>query len=71
MAADARGPAVRSAVVEATGETGASGHPRYAGEGVVADIDPHSRAVEAITIDGAELEDGWSVRVIPVETDRA
>ncbi|MYS85580.1 MULTISPECIES: hypothetical protein [Streptomycetaceae] len=68
MAADARGPAVRSAVVEATGEIGASGHPRYAGEGVVADIDPGSRTVEAITIDGAEIEDGWSARITPRES---
>ncbi|WP_328885529.1 hypothetical protein [Streptomyces sp. NBC_00316] len=55
--------AIRSAVVEATGETGASGYPRYAGEGMVADIDPVTRTVEALLIDGAELDYGLSVRV--------
>ncbi|MFG2310443.1 hypothetical protein ACGFS9_17490 [Streptomyces sp. NPDC048566] len=50
--------AVRSAVVEATGETGATGYPRYAGEGVVADIDPRTRAVEGVLVDGAELDYG-------------
>lgn len=55
--------AIRSAVVEATGETGASGYPRYAGEGVVADIDPATHAVEAVLVDGAELDYGLSVRI--------
>lgn len=55
--------AIRSAVVEATGEIGASGYPRYAGEGMVADIDPVTRTVEALLIDGAELDYGLSVRV--------
>ncbi|MFI0715956.1 hypothetical protein [Streptomyces inhibens] len=50
--------AVRSAVVEATGETGASGYPRYAGHGIVADIDPSTRTVEALLVDGAELDYG-------------
>lgn len=59
----ARGPAVRSATVRPTGEEGATGHPRYAGDGVQADIDPAGRTVEAITVDGAELEDGWSARI--------
>ncbi|MFI9628934.1 hypothetical protein [Streptomyces sp. NPDC052042] len=54
---------LRSAVVAATGETGASGYPRYAGEGVVADIDPATRTVEALLVDGAELDYGLSVRV--------
>ncbi|MYV98260.1 hypothetical protein GT354_08195 [Streptomyces sp. SID3343] len=63
VAVEARGPAVRSAVVHLTGETGASGYPRYAGDGVTADIDPHSHAIEALTIDGAELENGWTARV--------
>ena len=63
MAEDARGPAVRAARVEPTGETGVSGYPRYAGEGVVAEIDAGSGIVEAITIDGAELEDGWTARI--------
>ncbi|MEV6164828.1 hypothetical protein AB0L71_23455 [Streptomyces sp. NPDC052052] len=61
-AAEPRG-AIRSAVVEATGETGASGYPRYSGEGVVADIDPVTRTVEALLVDGAELDYGLSVRV--------
>jgi hypothetical protein len=58
--------ALRSAVVEATGETGASGYPRYAGSGMEADIDPETRAVEALLIDGQELDYGLSVRVVPV-----
>ncbi|MFI1742623.1 hypothetical protein [Streptomyces sioyaensis] len=45
-------------VVEATGETGASGYPRYAGHGIVADIDPSTRTVEALLVDGAELDYG-------------
>ncbi|MFF2410770.1 hypothetical protein [Streptomyces sp. NPDC058092] len=55
--------AIRSAVVAATGETGASGYPRYSGEGVVADIDPATHAVEALLVDGAELDYGLSVRI--------
>ncbi|MYQ87053.1 hypothetical protein GTY51_26355 [Streptomyces sp. SID4936] len=57
------GGAIRSAVVAATGETGASGYPRYAGEGIVADIDPATRSVEALLVDGAELSYGLSARV--------
>ncbi|WP_436775906.1 hypothetical protein [Yinghuangia sp. YIM S09857] len=63
MPEEARGPAVRSAVVRRTGESGVSGYPRYAGDGVQAEIDPETLAVEAVTVDGAELEDGWSVRI--------
>jgi hypothetical protein len=55
--------AVRSGVVEATGETGASGYPRYAGNGFVADIDPSTRTVEALLVDGRELDYGLSARV--------
>ncbi|QGV77378.1 hypothetical protein [Streptomyces ficellus] len=55
--------AIRSAVVEATGETGASGYPRYAGQGVEADIDPETRTVEAVLVDGAELDYGLTARV--------
>lgn len=61
------GGVVRSAVVSATGETGASGYPRYSGEGVVADIDPETHAVEALLVDGSELSYGLSARV--KETD--
>ncbi|MFF2009410.1 hypothetical protein ACFVWY_10090 [Streptomyces sp. NPDC058195] len=57
------GGAVRSAVVSATGETGASGYPRYAGDGVVADVDPETRTVEALLVDGAELTYGLTARV--------
>ncbi|MFE6666430.1 hypothetical protein ACFVFH_23070 [Streptomyces sp. NPDC057697] len=62
---DAPGPGgvIRSAVVSATGETGASGYPRYSGEGIVADIDPATRSVEALLVDGAELSYGLSARV--------
>ncbi|MER7681656.1 MULTISPECIES: hypothetical protein [unclassified Streptomyces] len=56
-------PAVRSAVVEATGETGNSGYPRYAGDGIVADIDPRTRTVEAVLVDGWELDYGLSAKV--------
>ncbi|WP_327371658.1 hypothetical protein [Streptomyces sp. NBC_01217] len=57
------GDPIRSAVVAATGETGASGYPRYSGEGIVADIDPATHTVEALLVDGAELDYGLSVRV--------
>ncbi|GGU58224.1 hypothetical protein GCM10010274_53950 [Streptomyces lavendofoliae] len=64
LAEDAvRAAAIRSAVVEATGETGVSGYPRYAGEGMVADIDPETRTVEALLVDGAELDYGLSARI--------
>ncbi|MFB7918232.1 hypothetical protein [Streptomyces sp. NPDC056061] len=63
------GAAIRSAVVTATGETGASGYPRYAGEGVVADIDPATHAVEALLVDGAELDYGLSVRIRETNND--
>lgn len=59
---DARG-ALRSAVVVATGETGASGFPRFTGDGMEADIDPETRTVEALLVDGSELDYGLSVRV--------
>lgn len=55
--------AVRSAVVEATGESGASGYPRYVGHGIVADIDPRTRTVEALLVDGAELDYGLTAKV--------
>ncbi|MGW0736796.1 hypothetical protein [Streptomyces sp. NPDC002851] len=53
------GGALRSATVEFTGRRGASGFPRYSGEGMVADIDPATRTVEAVTVDGYELPYGW------------
>lgn len=61
--ADLARSAIRSAVVEATGERGASGYPHYSGEGVEADIDPETRTVEALLVDGAELDYGLSVRI--------
>ncbi|MFI9583780.1 hypothetical protein ACIHCQ_18470 [Streptomyces sp. NPDC052236] len=61
--------AIRSAVVRATGSYGASGYPRYVGEGVEADIDPVTRTVEAILVDGAELDYGLSVRVVDASDD--
>ncbi|MBC9715232.1 hypothetical protein H9Y04_22015 [Streptomyces sp. TRM66268-LWL] len=57
------GGVLRSATVEATGTTGASGYPRYAGEGIEADIDPQTRTVEAITVDGDELPYGWVAEI--------
>ncbi|MFD5102283.1 hypothetical protein [Streptomyces albidochromogenes] len=62
------GSTLRTAVVEATGRTGASGYPRYEGDGVAADIDPRSGAVEAITLDGAELPYGWIAETTPPPT---
>jgi hypothetical protein len=53
------GPVLGVITVRATGALGASGYPRYAGEGVEADIDPRTRTVEAITLDGEELPYGW------------
>ncbi|QEV21715.1 hypothetical protein [Streptomyces alboniger] len=63
------GGALRSAIVRATGETGSSGYPRYAGDGMEADIDPATRSVEALLVDGAELDYGLSVRVADVQGD--
>ncbi|MCH0541580.1 hypothetical protein I3F58_18840 [Streptomyces sp. MUM 203J] len=63
--------AIRSAVVEATGETGASGYPRYAGSGMVADIDPETRTVEALLVDGFELDYGLSARVVVPRDEQA
>ncbi|MFI1647367.1 hypothetical protein ACH4XT_10570 [Streptomyces avidinii] len=57
--------ALRSAVVEATGEQGASGYPRYRGQGVEADIDPSTRTVEALLVDGAELDYGLIAMIAP------
>ncbi|MFD4985591.1 hypothetical protein [Streptomyces sp. NPDC058374] len=53
------GSPIREARVEATGDLGASGYPRYAGSGVEADIDPETGAVEAITVDDGELPLGY------------
>jgi len=64
------GPEVRTTPVEATGELGASGYPRYAGDGVVADVDPRTRTVEAATVDGAELPYGWVALVADENGDR-
>ncbi|GHG27554.1 hypothetical protein ACFFSH_13325 [Streptomyces filamentosus] len=50
--------AVRSAVVERTGRYGESGYPRYEGHGVAADIDPATLTVEALLVDGRELDYG-------------
>lgn len=60
--------AIRSAVVTATGEVGASGYPRYAGHNMVADIDPDTRTVEALLVDGTELDYGLSARAVAVTT---
>ncbi|MGW6536899.1 hypothetical protein ACWGBV_06875 [Streptomyces sp. NPDC055051] len=50
--------AVRTAVVERTGRSGESGYPIYEGHGVVADIDPGTLTVEALLVDGRELDYG-------------
>ncbi|MGN5631587.1 hypothetical protein [Streptomyces sp. AC154] len=61
--ASGTGRTIRSAVVTATGATGESGYPRYAGEGMVADIDPATHTVEAILVDGSELDYGLTARI--------
>lgn len=57
--------AVRSAVVSPTGQKGASGYPRYEGDGMVADIDPRTRTVEALLVDGSELDYGLKAVLHP------
>ncbi|WP_327358116.1 hypothetical protein [Streptomyces sp. NBC_01304] len=57
------GGALRSATVAATGDFGASGFPRFEGDGVQADIDPETHTVEAVTVDGGELPYGWVAEV--------
>lgn len=59
--------AIRAAVVDATGELGASGFPRYVGDGVEVDIDPETRAVEALLVDGAELSLGLVAKVVDAD----
>ncbi|MFJ5833379.1 hypothetical protein [Streptomyces sp. NPDC093089] len=55
--------AVRSAVVEATGRRGESGYPIYEGHGIRADIDPETLTVEALLVDGRELDYGLTALV--------
>ncbi|MER5710202.1 hypothetical protein AB0B13_19300 [Streptomyces sp. NPDC042898] len=57
--------AVRSAVVEAAGRHGSSGYPIYEGHGIVADIDPETLTVEALLVDGRELDYGLTALVRP------
>ncbi|MGW0120837.1 hypothetical protein [Streptomyces sp. NPDC003327] len=57
--------AVRTAVVEATGRRGESGYPIYEGHGVVADIDPETHTVEALLVDGRELDLGLTALARP------
>ncbi|MGK5548729.1 hypothetical protein ACSNOH_28950 [Streptomyces sp. URMC 127] len=57
------GSPLRTATVEATGEVGVSGFPRYEGEGVQAEIDPETQAVEKVTVDGDALPYGWMAEV--------
>ncbi|MFI5801400.1 hypothetical protein [Streptomyces sp. NPDC051561] len=59
----AKDSAVRSAVVTPTGETGTSGYPRYAGDGMVAEIDPQTRTVEALLVDGREIDYGLTAKI--------
>ncbi|MEH6373203.1 hypothetical protein V7793_02385 [Streptomyces sp. KLMMK] len=57
------GAALRTATVEATGEMGVSGFPRYEGEGIQAEIDPETQALEKVTVDGDALPYGWMAEV--------
>lgn len=59
------GNPLRAVTVTATGRTGETGYPRYEGEGVQAEVDPRSRAVEAVTVDGRELPYGWVAEIVP------
>ncbi|MEW1695332.1 hypothetical protein ACIQCR_13435 [Streptomyces sp. NPDC093249] len=61
--------AVRTAVVEATGRYGESGYPLYEGHGVRADVDPATRTVEALLVDGRELDYGLTALARPVAGD--
>ncbi|MFF2652522.1 hypothetical protein [Streptomyces sp. NPDC058045] len=63
------GSGLRSATVHATGGYGASGAPRYTGEGIAADIDPTTGTVQAITVDGRELPYGWVAETTPDSED--
>ncbi|MFF0430950.1 hypothetical protein ACFYU9_01805 [Streptomyces sp. NPDC004327] len=60
--------AVRSAVVEASGRVGESGYPIYEGHGLVADIDPETRTVEKLLVDGRELDYGLTALIRGPET---
>lgn len=57
------GNPLRVVPVEATGSSGESGYPRFEGEGVQVEIDPLTRSVEAVTVDGEELPYGWVAEV--------
>ncbi|MER7537534.1 hypothetical protein ABTX77_22515 [Streptomyces sp. NPDC097704] len=57
--------AVRTAVVEATGRHGESGYPIYEGHGIRADIDPGTGVVEALLVDGHELDYGLTALARP------
>ncbi|MCX3061694.1 hypothetical protein [Streptomyces beihaiensis] len=57
------GNPLRAVPVEAVGGVGESGYPRYEGGGVRAEIDPRTRTVEAVTVDGNELPYGWVAEV--------
>ncbi|MFJ8301453.1 hypothetical protein ACIQ9R_36880 [Streptomyces sp. NPDC094447] len=61
--------AVRTAVVEATGRHGETGYPIYEGHGVRADIDPAAPTVEALLVDGRELDYGLTALVRPARRD--
>ncbi|MGW5779519.1 hypothetical protein [Streptomyces sp. NPDC003863] len=57
--------AVRTAVVEVTGRHGESGYPIYEGHGIRADIDPETGVVEALLVDGRELDYGLTALARP------
>ncbi|MFJ9824574.1 hypothetical protein [Streptomyces sp. NPDC101160] len=62
--------AVRSAVVESSGRVGESGYPIYEGHGLVAEIDPETRTVEKLLVDGRELDYGLTALIRGPETAR-
>ncbi|WP_212914556.1 hypothetical protein [Streptomyces sp. TS71-3] len=64
------GSSLVTVVVEATGDLGVSGFPRYVGPGMQVEIDPRTGAVEAITVDGDELPYGWVAEVVRGPADR-
>ncbi|MEU6660172.1 hypothetical protein [Streptomyces sp. NPDC046821] len=57
------GNPLRVVSVEATGASGETGYPVFEAEGVRVEIDPRTRTVEAVTVDGEELPYGWVAEV--------
>ncbi|MFD7607796.1 hypothetical protein ACFXMT_29560 [Streptomyces mirabilis] len=62
--ATATEPAIKAATyTDAISAPAETGYPRNVGDGIVADIDPLTRTVEAVLVDGAELDYGLNATV--------